>query len=247
MSIAKKKIKANKRKVLVNLSLLFIILGVVAGVSLKSSYFLIKNIEVKNNNVISKEEIQVLSKLKDKNIFLLNKESTISDIKTNPYIGNAQISRKLPSTIVIDVSEKKIGAAIKLQEGYVNIDENGKMVQIVSKFPEGKLPILINVPVTGYVANGSVFKKEEQVNALRECVKVLSKGEINSMFSSLDVSDPFNVIFISPKGNIVNIGSVNNIEYKIGYAISILNSDEVKNQTGEIKILDNGRATFKKN
>ncbi|KMT21407.1 cell division protein FtsQ/DivIB [Clostridium cylindrosporum] len=246
MASGKSKKRAKKRKVLINLSLLLIILGIVAGVGLKSSYFLINDIKVNNNRVISKEEIEILAKLNGRNIFLLDKKAAISEIESHPYVESVKITRNFPSSVTVDVTEKKIGAVINLKEGYVNVDENGKMVQVVSKFPQGKIPILEKIPVTKYVPNGFVFDKEEQRRALKTCIQVLDNREINSVFTALDVSDPFNITFTTSNGTRINIGTESNIDYKIGLAISILNKDEVKNQKGYIKILGNGTAAFKK-
>ncbi|MEF9933726.1 MAG: FtsQ-type POTRA domain-containing protein [Clostridium sp.] len=246
MSVEKKKKKANKRKVLIYLSLLLIILGIVAGVGLKSSYFLISNIEVKGESIVTKEEVQVLSDLKDKNIFLINKDKVSELVKSNPYIENVNISRKLPSTVVIDVKEKKIGAIIKMKEGYVNIDEFGKMVQVVSKFPGGNLPELINTGVDKYTPNQNVFKKQEQINAFNKCSNAIASSKECTVFKKIDMTSPYDIKLYTQNETVISIGSVNNIEYKLGYAISILNSSQVKNQKGEIKILDSGSATFKK-
>lgn len=242
----KKAKKAYKRKILINLSILIIILGIVAGIGLKSSYFLIQNVEVKNNKIVTKEEVEVLSKLKGKNIFLLSKESIINNIKTNPYIESVEIKRNFPSKVSVKINEKKIGAFIKLNEGYVNVDNDGKMVQIVSEPLEGKVPELKSIPVNKYTPNQYVYNKVEQQEALKACLKLLDIDECHGVFSALDVSDPYNIKLISSTGSEFNVGSKVNLDYKISYAISILNYDEVKNQKGYIKVLDDGTATFKK-
>ncbi|MEF9952666.1 MAG: cell division protein FtsQ/DivIB, partial [Clostridium sp.] len=149
-------------------------------------------------------------------------------------------------TIVIDVKEKKIGAIIKIKEGYVNIDEFGKMVQVVSKFPKGNLPELINTNVDKYTPSQNVFKKQDQINAFNKCVGVIASSKEASVFKKIDMTNPYDIKLYTQNETVVSIGSTNNIEYKLGYAISILKEPQVKNQKGEVKILDNGTATFKK-
>lgn len=243
--VKKKKKKAAKRKLLINLSLLLIILGIVAGVGLKSSYFLIKEVKVKNNKVVTKEEIQSLSNLKGKNIFLINKESISKGIKAHPYIDDVKLERGFPSSVTVDIKEKKISAGIKLKEGYVNVDENGKMVQKITNFPLGKLPLIENISAAEYKANANVYKDENQISALKECLAVIDNNQLNTVFAAVDVSDPFNIKLTTPSSIIVDVGSKNNINYKISLAISVLNSEEVKNKKGYMKVLDNGTATFK--
>ena len=246
MGKGKKVKKAYKRKILINLSILIIILGIVAGIGLKSSYFLIQKVEVTNNKIVTKEEIEILSKLKGKNIFLLNKENSINNIKTNPYIESVEIKRNFPSKVSVKVNEKKIGAFIKLNEGYVNIDDEGKMVQIVSESLEGKVPILKNIPINKYTPNEYVYNKVEQQEALKACLKLLDLKECHGVFKELDISDPYNIKLTSSTEVEFNVGSKVNIDYKISYALSILNSNDIKNQKGYVKVLDDGTATFKK-
>lgn len=242
---SRKKRKKQKKKLLINLSLLLVIIGIVAGITLKSSYFFVGSVEVLNNNLATKEEIEKISKVNGKNIFLLNKENTVKEILKNPYIESAEITRKLPSKIIIDVKEKKIGAAIKLPEGYVSVDDKGKMVQIVSNFPEGKIPILKNVDVKKYVLNEDVIKDKTKQNALKECLKVLVIDKTKGIFSEIDVSDPFNILLFTNSGVEANVGGYSNLEYKISFLISVLNDEKYKGKKGYIKVLENGTGSFK--
>lgn len=242
---SRKKRKKQKKKLLINLSLFLVIIGIVAGVTLKSSYFFVESIEVVNNSLVGKEEIKKISKAAGKNIFLLNKENTIKEILNNPYIESVEITRKLPSKIIIDVKEKKIGAAIKLSEGYVSIDDKGRMIQIVSNFPAEKIPILKNVDVKKYVLNEDVIKNKYKQDALKECLKVLVKDKTKAVFSEIDVSDPFNILFFTNSGIEANLGGYTDLEYKVSLLMSVLTEDRVKGKKGYIKVLDNGTASFK--
>lgn len=241
---SRKKKKNHKKKLLINLSLLLVILGIVAGISLKSSYFFIKNIEIKNNKIVTNDEIEKLSQLKGKNIFLLNKENTVASILKNPYIENVEIARSIPSSVTLTIEEKKIGAAIKLPEGYVSVDENGKMVKILTDFPVGKIPIIKNIDAKKYIPNQEVLKNEDQKNALKACLKVLNTDKAKSVFSEIDVQDPFNVRIFTSSGIEANIGNHVNVEYRISLVISMLNDDRIKNKKGYIVAMDSG-GTFK--
>lgn len=241
---SRKKRKKQKKKLLINLSLFLVIIGIVAGITLKSSYFFVESVEISNNNLVSKEEIQEISKVKGKNIFLLNKENTKENILGNPYIESVEITRKLPSKINIKVVEKKIGAAIKLSEGYISVDSKGKMIQIVSEIPKG-IPILKNVDVKKYKLNEDVVKDKDKQKALIECLSVLVIDKTKNIFSEIDVSDPFNILFFTSTGIEASIGGYTNLEYKVSLLISTLKEETVKGKKGYIKVLDNGTASFK--
>ena len=98
----------HKRKVL-KFFMLIVIIIIASIILLSSSLFDLKNIYVEGNEKISDEAIISLSGLNlYENIFKLNKNSVIDKIKENAYIENAEISRKLPSTIEITIKERKV-------------------------------------------------------------------------------------------------------------------------------------------
>jgi cell division protein FtsQ len=108
--------KIYKKKKFINLCLFIIFVGVLASLGLKSNYFVIKSIKVENNYIVSTEEILTLSKIQEKNIFLINTSRVKEYIKSNPYIENVFIERRLPSTVLIKVEEKKLSGLIKCKK-----------------------------------------------------------------------------------------------------------------------------------
>lgn len=75
--------------------LVILILGAIS-LFLLSDFFNIKEINVLNNNKVTKEEIINLSNLKtNENMFKFMKIKVVDQIKKNPYIEDAIIHRKL--------------------------------------------------------------------------------------------------------------------------------------------------------
>jgi cell division protein FtsQ len=240
--------KIKKRKILLGLCFSSILIIILIFVVFKSNYFIIKNIIVNNNLFVTKQEIVILSELKGKNTFLINKKSTEENIKLNPYIEGVLIKRKLPFTIVIDVTEKKIKGIVKFKNGLINIDGEGKMVQIVSKFPNGKIPIILGIDVTKYVPNECLVKNNvTMLSALKSVLSVVDYNESKYYFYSINIKDPYNIIFKTNSGIIVKVGDWTNIEYKIAYAIEVLKSPTIKGLKGYVQIQPEGGAIFKKN
>ena len=93
-----RKQKRTRKLIKMGILLLIIIGGIVF--SLVSPLFNITDIIVNNNIQISTENIISLSQLqKGQNIFKFNKNKVIEDIKTNPYIEDVKIVRKIPNKI----------------------------------------------------------------------------------------------------------------------------------------------------
>ena len=214
---------------------------------MKSNYFIIKNIKVENNLFVTKDEISILSELKGNNIFLMDKTKIGKKISLNPYIEKIIIKRKLPSTVIIEVVEKKIKGIVRFKNGFINIDENGKMVQIVNQFPNGKIPLILGFKVDNYVPNEYLIKNDTlKFNALKAVLTTSNYKESKYYFYSIDIEDPYNIVYITNEKRIVKIGDWTNIEYKIAYTISILKNKSIMGLKGFIQIQPDGSAVFKK-
>ena len=98
------KIERKKKKIKKILKLIILIALRAGGTcfALISPIFNIEKIEVTGNNKIPSETIISLSQLENgQNIFRFNKNKTVEEIKTNAYIENAKILRKIPNKIEI--------------------------------------------------------------------------------------------------------------------------------------------------
>jgi cell division protein FtsQ len=237
---------ASRRKFTI-MCILVIFIGLLINIFLKSNYFVINNIIVEENSFVSQEEIIVLSELQKKNIFLFNKKYSIDRIKTNPYIKNVVIKRKFPSSAVIYVEEKQIKGLVKLKTNFINIDKDGNMVHIVDKFPNGKIPLIEGLKVDQYKINQSIADGNDTIlNALKSVLKITDYKECKNLFYSINLSDPYSITLTTRDGVLIKIGDWTNLEYKLAYALVILQSPITKENKGYIEIEPDGTAVFKK-
>ena len=89
---------------------IFIILGVIVAVTAfsLSSFFTVDTIDVQGNKYFTDEEISNMAHASTGQniIYKLNKGNMLNYLEKNPYIEEARVYRKLPSTIVINVKER---------------------------------------------------------------------------------------------------------------------------------------------
>lgn len=137
--ILKKKKKIKRIVKWTTLSLI-IIGGIIFA--LVSPIFNIKDIQVYNNEQISTETIISLSQLKiDQNIFKFSVNKVKNEIKTNPYIENVQIKRKIPNRIEINVEERQKKYNVQFLNGFAYINNQGYILEISEQKAEG-LPVI---------------------------------------------------------------------------------------------------------
>lgn len=129
----KKGKKKKKHKILKILIIIFFILLSIL-LLLLSPVFNIKNIDVKNNIKVSKEEIISLSQISlGDSIFKYININIMENIKENPYIEEVDIIRNYPSEIVISVKERVVEYILKLNETYACINSQGYILEITNE------------------------------------------------------------------------------------------------------------------
>lgn len=108
----------------------------------KSPLFEVKKIEVQGNNQLAKNEIIKASGLyKGVNIFKISVKEARANLSAIPVLKEVIIRRDLPSTISIVVKERQAFALLPVENGFVEIDEQGVFIRKSNKIREG-LPVL---------------------------------------------------------------------------------------------------------
>ena len=109
--------------------LTLIIIIIAAGLfAMLSPIFNLKNIEIKGNNILTRETIISLSEIKtEQNIFKIYNTKDIKNIKQNAYVNEVKIHKKLPDTIQITIQEREPSFILEYGNGYVYINNQGYM------------------------------------------------------------------------------------------------------------------------
>ncbi|AEF95173.1 Polypeptide-transport-associated domain protein FtsQ-type [Desulfotomaculum nigrificans CO-1-SRB] len=108
-------------------SVFFILLVVIAAyVLLQSPLFEVKSIIVSGNRQLKAEEIKKLSGITPgSNIFKINLQQAREKLALVPIIKKVELKRKLPATIVINVTERNAVALLPVKNGFIKVDSDG--------------------------------------------------------------------------------------------------------------------------
>lgn len=119
--------KKTNRRLVFYLSIFFVLISII--IYLQSPLSNVKDIKVKGNTIVSDKTIIEITKINnDTNIWTINSNKLNEKIEKSPIIKSVNIKRKLPSTILIDVSEYKVVGYVKTKNDYSAILENGNIV-----------------------------------------------------------------------------------------------------------------------
>lgn len=226
--------------------LLFIIC-IFTAFFLSSSFFQIKFIDVNGCKSVTREEIIKLSSIYyGENIFRINKKNSMKSIFQNPYVKMIKIKRVLPGKVVIDIIEREIMAYVPYVGSYLNIDEEGMILEINPAIKKPDLPVIKGLKFETFKVGEclSVENKEQFSTTTMLIGEIKNSGMLN-MISEIDVSDLSNIKLKVKDGITANLGHEDNMNYKINFAKSIIEDVKKQKLKGTIEMGHNGNPVFK--
>ncbi|MGN1329211.1 MAG: cell division protein FtsQ/DivIB [Eubacterium sp.] len=179
-------------------------------------FFHINSITVNSNKIYTNDEILSQCTIDvGENLFMSDIKSAEQRLEESlPYIYNAEIKRKLPDKIEIEITEAKVAYSIKNQdEKYIYLDDNFKVLELGAQKTKGiKISKAdIKKAVAGFKIE---FKNEDTGNCLEQLANVVKDNdftEITSIYSN-NISDNY-VVY---DGRIkFKLGNCDDLETKI--------------------------------
>ena len=123
--------KARRRRIRFWTILILFLVSVGAFVFSISGFFTVDSIEVRGNEHFTAEEIiNIAHAVPGHNlIYDPDKQEIIDYLEQNPYIKSAEVTRSLPSTLVITVHERAQACAFRYDDDYLIMDDEGILLK----------------------------------------------------------------------------------------------------------------------
>lgn len=225
--------KKRIKKVIKTLLLLAIIIGGICF-ALISPIFNIEDIKVNGNEQINADTIVSLSQLQvGQNIFKFYKEKVINDIKTNAYVENVKIKRKIPNKIEITIEERKQDYNVEFLNGYAYINNQGYILEISEQKLD--LPVIkgISTPQEQIVEGNRLNDVDlEKLETVIQIMNICKSYDLDKKVSSIDITDSNDYIMeMDEEKKIVHLGNNSNLSNKMLYVPAILAENQGKEGT----------------
>ena len=225
--------KKRIKKVIKTLLLLAIIIGGICF-ALISPIFNIEDIKVNGNKQINADMIVSLSQLQvGQNIFKFYKEKVINDIKTNAYVENVKIKRKIPNKIEITIEERKQDYNVEFLNGYAYINNQGYILEISEQKLD--LPVIkgISTPQEQIVEGNRLNDVDlEKLETVIQIMNICKSYDLDKKVSSIDITDSNDYIMeMDEEKKIVHLGNNSNLSNKMLYVPAILTENQGKEGT----------------
>lgn len=254
--------KRRKRKLLFRRFIVFscaaliltAIVGVVYGFF---AVFKITEFKTEGETNYTLEEVVTASGLeKDKNLFLSKLKPVRERIITElPYIGDAQVRRVLPGTVVFKLTPTVPAGVLEYKGGLVFIDNTAKVLSPADEETAGSLMRLQTPePLSvrpGYVlefgnADGGSAYDADTVNLFITMLSGLEYSGIKDI-TVMNLRDPNNVTLLYQDRIIIKVGVPSQVEKRLKRAAIVLENENAASvfQKGEIDLTIGGTVYFK--
>lgn len=142
--------------------------------------FRVSQIEVKGNNFLSEGEVrEMLGPAMGGNLLSANLEALRSNLAASPWVGGAVVRRRLPSTLVVDITERFPIALAETEQLYV-MDASGELIDLL-----GPRTASFDLPVIRGLAGVSIEVRRDR--ARRAGALLSDLGDLSSEVSEISV------------------------------------------------------------
>ncbi len=213
-----------------------------------SSVFNIKEIVVNGNSKITTEEIISLSELKtNENMFKTSNGTIKNKIKTNPYIDDVKIKKKINGVVELNVIERVPTFIIKLAEQYAYVNNQGYILEISSE--PLAVPELIGMSTQVENIQAGNRLDVSDLEKLDSVIKIISSAKslgIDKLITGVNITNDNDfVLYSATEFKTIYFGDVENSNDKMAWVSEII--EQKKGEEGEIFVKDlNKRVYFRK-
>lgn len=223
-------------RVIGKIKYILIVLALIIGaiIVIYSPMFNIKSIEVEGNERLSKDKIIEISGLKnDVNMFKYTKIQIANSLTKNAYIESAEVTRKLPGTIGIKVTERHPTYMLQFADSFVYINNQGYILEISNERIDTPIIVGFKTDLNNIKPGNRVDIEDlKQLNMVIKIIGICEDNDITGVVTKVDVSNPKNyTLILEGQGKTVYLGDGNELTSRILYLKAILESSEGKEGT----------------
>ncbi len=239
--MAKNKKSGNNFKIKFKLSIFYIfIFLIIVGTGLivsSTTLFKIEDILVEGESRYGDNDIIKSSNIHNgENLFFVKIKKIQETIQYEfPYIGEVEIKKKIPNKVIICVEEKSPIVEIEYNEQYLLVNKNRKIVDITNKKVDN-ICLIRGINIENPEKGRNIkFKNEETEFLSEEIINTVKKHEIDKI-DLIDISNPMHIYMDYDKRIKLELGSFENLDYKIKTASVILKDKLNDNDKGTLDL-----------
>lgn len=220
------------------LALFFLVCALAGYLLAQSPIFNLRHIEVVGNDTLTAEQVIAHTGLEyGQHIYEVNLGLIENLIKTDPWVDQVSVKRKLPSTIEITVTERVAVAMVQTAYGLLQVDKDGYVLK-AQRLVDG-MPLMLITGVSD-IPEGVLPGQKIESESLQQGLNVIAlmNEEAASVISELDVTTPQKIIAQNIYGVEWRIGDGSDFLRKFEICKQITLSEEEAGRLGLVAYID---------
>jgi len=214
--------------------LFLMVIGTVVALSL-TIWFPVQKISVSGESIYNQEQIISKAEIPDgQNLFLVPTGEVSQRIeKALPYIESATVKIVFPGSIKIVVSPATATACYQVDDGYLLISNNSKLLEKLTTIPDD-VTLLKGIKSQTEIVGEPLEFEDDTKSALSQ--EILNDLRLHNIQTEMvDLTDTVNIIAKVDDRLIVEFGSSSDLTYKIAHLSEMLKQMDVTS-TGVINL-----------
>ena len=241
---ARKKRAQRKRKMRLALvvSVFVLIIGTLVGGVTSFLVFRVKNYSVESESTMySQQEIIDATGIElNKSLIFISLDKAEEQVEEKlPFLKNVEITKKLPTGVVIRFEESGMAYAVEVSTGtYALTNDEFKVLSISGMMSDGVAPIRGQIPVVkeigqtiAFVAQNTENKdaspvKDETLDVLKAIASTIARNNFEGV-TAINVSSMFDIYLIYQDRILIELGDSKNMESKMSFFIRAIEEENM--------------------
>ena len=223
-------------------------------------FFRVRDIQVTGSTYYTAEEVIAACGItKGDNLLTISRgKAAGSVIAALPYVKSVQVTRHLPDTMELTVTEYDVTYAVQdTADGYWLVTSDGKITEQADA-KEAKNHILVSgfkitSPAVGAqlavaVAEGQEAAGEGQLAAMTSLLQELESSDLTKQVASVEIPASYELAFWYGSQYYVKLGNKDDLPYKLEYLKEVLkNLEDYQSGTIDLSFSEGSEARFTPN
>ncbi len=231
--------KKRRRRRKGRMTLYYILFGIVGAIVFSvlsyTVFFRVYQITVSGEiQRYSKEEITKCSGLEmGRSLFGIDQREISAKVSTvMPYVESIQVKLHFPTEVELIVKEAQPVSAVQVGTGYIYISDQGKVLESGLSEYLPSVPLLVGLtPSSSEVGTYPFSQFTEQMQILRELNMAIQSSELRNV-TVISLADRLNLRLLVEERLLVELGTENNLEWKLRFVRQALEENMDRTMTG---------------
>ena len=153
-----------------------------------------------------------------------------------PYIQSVNIKRRLPATVVLDVTEETEMGSAYTEEGFAIVSDTGKVLKSQLHQAESGIPVLLGLEDENFSVGSYLYEmSEDKTRVLTEKVQLiqrfLQEAETQGLsdLTYIDINDSMEIKVLYDERILIDFGGEIDLAKKIGFVLRVLDEGIAEN------------------